>query len=83
MSAETLSPARAEPTVVSPPIAYSQLTPAPQHSEPLVEPTPVSPLVANAADTEVKGEAPVPRPFACKYGRHSKNSEYPQRRTHH
>lgn len=80
MSAETLSPARAEPTLVSPPIAYSQRTPTPDVSEAPAELAPVSPLVANAADPEVKDEAPVPQPFACKYGpSQSKNRELLER----
>ncbi|KAJ4360878.1 uncharacterized protein N0V89_001446 [Didymosphaeria variabile] len=65
MSAETLSPPRAEPTLPSPLIAHSQpLFSSPPQPAPkaAAQTSPVSPLVA---DAEVKGEAPVPRPFVA------------------
>lgn len=70
MSAETLSPARVEPTLVSPPIAFSRpLCPHPPYSPAQctmpAETSPVSPLAATAADADVTGEAPVPRPFTA------------------
>lgn len=63
MSAETLSPPRAEPTLPSPLIAHSHpLFSSPPQPVPEVaaQTSPVSPLVA---DAEVKGEAPVPHSF--------------------
>lgn len=65
MSAETLSPPRAEPALPSPLVAHSRLlfsSPPQPAPETAAQPSPVSPLVA---DAEVKGEAPVPRPFAA------------------
>ncbi|KAF1979291.1 hypothetical protein BU23DRAFT_497325 [Bimuria novae-zelandiae CBS 107.79] len=60
MSQETLSPARAEPSLVSPPIAHSS------PPEMAAQASPVSPLVTNAADAEVQGEAPIPHPFTAR-----------------
>jgi next-to-BRCA1 protein 1 len=63
MSAETLSPPRAEATLPPPLIAHSSpLFSSPPQPAPVMaaQTSPVSPLVA---DAEVKGEAPVPQPF--------------------
>lgn len=61
MSTETVCP----PHVVklSPVIARSPVTCGMAHVEKKAEASPVSPLVSDAADAEVKGEAPVPRSF--------------------
>ena len=60
MSAETLSPQRVEATLPPPLIAHSSTVFSTSSPPAAAQTSPVSPLVA---DAEVKGEAPVPRPF--------------------
>ncbi|KAJ4304655.1 hypothetical protein N0V90_000181 [Kalmusia sp. IMI 367209] len=70
MSAETLTPRRVEPTLASPVIARSPLpypTPAPETKPEMpAQTSPISPLVANAADAEVKDEAPATHAFTAR-----------------
>ncbi|OAG06422.1 uncharacterized protein CC84DRAFT_1164689 [Paraphaeosphaeria sporulosa] len=62
MSAETLSPPRAEATLPPPLIAHSSTLFSTASQSMAAQTSPVSPVVA---DAEVKGEAPVPRPFTA------------------
>lgn len=66
MSAETVCPPRV--VQLSPVIARSPVSCGAPFVEKKPEASPVSPLLSNAADAEIKDEAPVPRSFTTRQG---------------